>query len=156
MKFIVDTNVGKLVKWLRVMGYDTVFFREQDDARIVSQALREERTILTRDTHLMEWGVIRTGRIIALLLQSDKPKEQLSEVVRTLALDVSSRSFTLCLACNQTLLPIEKPLVKDRVPPYVFRTQDTFMGCPLCHLLYWRGTHWHAMLQQLHRLNSAA
>ena len=68
MKFIVDANVGKLVKWLRMMGYDTLFFRGDEDAEMVAQALIENRILLTRDTHLMEWGAICSGRIKALLL----------------------------------------------------------------------------------------
>jgi len=86
-RFIVDNNVGKLAKWLRMMGYDAVFFGGSDDAYLVAEALAEGRIILTRDTHIMERGVITSGRLKALLINSDKPESQIRQVINTLNLD---------------------------------------------------------------------
>ncbi len=149
MKFIVDTNVGKLARWLRMIGYDTLFFGGGDDSQMVATALAEGRVILTRDTQIMKRGVITSGRLRALLLTSDEPERQMRQVVDTLNLDCQFGLFTICLECNQPLEEKSKQQVKDRVPPYVFQTQEQYMECPGCHRIYWRGTHWQAMTKKL-------
>jgi uncharacterized protein with PIN domain len=151
-RFIADHNVGKLAKWLRMMGYDTAFFGGGDDAHMISRALAEGRIILTRDTHIMERGIITSGRLKAILIDSDSPEEQIKQVVEALHLDFQSRSFTLCLECNQPLMERSREEVKDRVPPYVFRTRQQYMECPNCHRIYWRGTHWQRMSRKLQKL----
>ena len=144
-KFIVDNNVGKLAKLLRLMGYDAIFFDGEDDTNMVSTALTENRVILTRDTQIMKRRVVANGRLKAILIQSDKPEQQMHQIMSALNLDCQYRPFTICLECNQPLLERSKQEVKDRVPPYVFKTQNQFMECPACHRIYWRGTHWQAM-----------
>jgi len=152
MKFIVDANVGKLARWLRLLGYDARFFEGKDDGEMVAAALAEDRVILTRDTHLMEWGVIKRGRIKAVLIEGDDPAAQIRQVVSELRLEPRSQPFTLCLECNYPLRGIAKADIIDRVPPYVFKTQEQFVECPNCHRVYWRGTHWQAMLKKLTKL----
>jgi uncharacterized protein with PIN domain len=154
VKFIVDHNVGKLVKWLRMMGYDTQFFTGDDDWEMIISALNEGRVILTRDTQIMRRGVIANGRLKAILIQSEEPRLQMQQVVDTLSLDCQSNLFTLCLECNQSLEERTKPEVEGRVPPYVFQKHDKYMGCPSCHRIYWKGTHWRAMIRKLETLKS--
>lgn len=151
-RFIVDSNVGKLAKWLRMLGYDAVFFEGDDDAYMIDRALKESRVILTRDTQIMKRGVITSGRLKAILIDSDEPEPQILQVIEALHLDFQSRTFTICLECNQPLEERRKEEVKERVPPYVFKTQTQYMECPVCHRIYWRGTHWQAMLRKLERL----
>ena len=149
LKFIVDQNVGKLARWLRMMGYDTVFFDGRDDAHLVAIALAESRLILTRDTQIMQRGVITSGRLKAVLINSDEPEAQIRQVIDTLNLDCRFRPFATCLECNQPLEERSQEEVKGRVPPYVFQTQSQYMECPACHRIYWRGTHWAAMTRTL-------
>jgi hypothetical protein len=148
-KFIVDHNVGKLTRWLRIMGYDTWFFNGTNDVDLIAAALAEGRVILTRDTQIVKRGVIASGRLKAVLIQSDEPEQQMRQVIDTLNLDCQFRPFALCLECNQPLLARSPPQVKDRVPLYVFQTQSQYMECPACHRIYWRGTHWQAMTKRL-------
>ena len=148
-KFIVDCNVGKLVKWLRLMGYDTRFFSGSDDSQLVAMAQAEGRVILSRDTQIMKRRVITSGQLKAVLIHSDEPELQMHQVIDALGLDCRFRPFTLCLECNQVLVERSKGDVKDLVPPYVFQTQSQFMQCPACQRIYWRGTHWQAMTQRL-------
>jgi len=148
-KFIVDTNVGKLVKWLRIMGYDTLFFSGSNDSYMIATALAEGRVILTRDTQIMKRRVVASGQLKAVFIQSDKPELQMRQVRDTLNLDCQFRPFTICLECNQPLLERSKQQVKELVPPYVFQTQSQYMECPACHRIYWRGTHWQAMTRKL-------
>jgi len=152
LRFIVDSNVGKLAKWLRMLGYDAVFFDGEDDAYMIDRALKEGRVILPRDTQVMKRGVITSGRLKAILIESDQPEPQVRQVIDTLHIDSQSRLFTVCLECNNPLEERSKEEVEQRVPPYVFQTQQQYIECPVCHRIYWRGTHWQAMLQKLERL----
>ena len=151
MKFIVDNNVGKLAKWLRMMGYDTLFFDEEDDWQMIITALNEGRVILTRDTQIMRRGVITSGRLKAILIQSDEPEQQMRQVVEALNLDCQFRPFAICLECNQPLVERSKQQVEGRVPPYVFQTQNQYVECPACHRIFWKGTHWQAMTKKLEK-----
>lgn len=152
MKFIADNNVGKLAKWLRVIGYDTLFFDEKDDGKLIKIAVKEDRTILTRDTQIMERRLVASGKLKAILIKQDDPKAQLQEVVAKLNLDYHSNPFSLCLECNQPLMPKSREEVRDLVPPYVFKTQDHYMECLVCHRIYWQGTHWQRMSKELNEL----
>ncbi len=150
-KFIVDNNVGKLARWLRMTGYDTVFFSGSDDSGMVAIARAEGRVILTRDTQIMKRRLITSGRLRAILITSDEPERQIKQVKDALNLDLRFRPFSICLECNQPLVERSKEQVKEQVPPHVFKTQDQYMECPACHRLYWRGTHWQAMTKRLDR-----
>ncbi len=152
LKFIVDHNVGKLAKWLRMMGYDTTFFNGSDDSLMVATALAEGRVILTRDTQIMKRRVVTSGKLKAVLIQSDKPELQIRQVIDNLSLDCQFRPFTICLECNQPLVAKNREEVVDLVPQYVSQTQNQYVQCPACHRIYWRGTHWQAMTQKLERL----
>jgi len=131
------------------MGYDTLFFGSGDDSRMVAKALAEGRVILTRDTGIMRRRVVTSGRIKAILINSEEPEQQIRQVIETLKLDYQFKPFTLCLECNRPLAERSKDQMKDRVPPYVFKTQNQYMECPACHRIYWRGTHWEAMTRRL-------
>jgi len=149
IKFIVDNNVGKLAKWLRIMGYDTLLFSGEDDGKMVKMALEQNRVILTRDNQIMKRRLVTSGRLKAILIKDDDIKAQLRQVVAALNLDYHHKPFSRCLECNQPLVEKDKEKVKSLVPPYVFKTQGDYMECPSCHRLYWRGTHWQAMSREL-------
>lgn len=148
-RFIVDHNVGKLAKWLRMMGYDTLFFSGDNDSHMVALARKEDRVILTKDTQIMRRRLVTNGQIKTILIRDDKPEIQMHQVITTLNLDPQFRPFSICLECNQLLRERSKPQVRDLVPPYVFQTQSQYMECPTCHRIYWRGTHWQAMTKKL-------
>lgn len=152
IKFIVDNNVGKLARWLRMIGYDTLVFKEKDDARMIKIALSDHRVILTRDTQFMRRRLVTNGKLKAILIMQDNPKVQLQEITKTLDLNYHFRPFSLCLECNQQLIPRGKEEVQNLVPPYVFKTQNQYMECPVCHRVYWQGTHWQAMAEELKNL----
>jgi len=153
-RFIVDHNVGKLAKWLRMMGYDTLFFHGEDDSSMIATALAENRVILTRDTHVMERRLVTSGRLKAVLIACETPELQIKQVIETLSLDIRFKPFSICLECNQPLVERSKEQVGERVPPYVFQTQQQYMECPACNRIYWRGTHWQAMTRRLEEFMS--
>ena len=152
IKFIVDNNVAKLAKWLRIMGYDTLLFRGRDDSEMVDIALSHDRVILTRDTQITKRRLVSSGRLKVILIEDGNPKTQLRQVVNHLGLDCQFNPFSRCLECNQRLLTKNKEEVCNLVPPHVFQTQTQYMECPSCHNIYWRGTHWQAMNEELENL----
>jgi hypothetical protein len=156
MKFIVDSNVGRLARWLRIAGFDTVFINDLDDNRLVRLALSEGRVLLTKDTQILKRRVATTGRLKVILIESEEVKAQLHQVVKALNLGDKIKPFTLCLECNQPLVLSEKEDVKELVPPYIFQTQTQYMQCPACQPVYWRGTHWQRMSRELEKIVSTS
>jgi hypothetical protein len=151
-KFITDVNVGKLGKWLRLMGYDTLFFDEHDDGLMVKAAIAQGRIVLTKDSEFMKRRAISTGKVKAVLISSDRPEQQLSTIISTLKLTDEYRPFTRCLECNAELVSRDRRDVKGSVPARVYEKHDQYMQCPSCGRIYWRGTHWQAMSGKLSRL----
>lgn len=151
LKFIVDHNVAKLARWLRMMGYDTVIFDQPDDWQMIRTALAENRIIITKDTGVMKRRVITSGKLRALLIIGDEPETQIQQVIETFRLN-NQHSLSLCLECNVPLVAVNREEIKDRIPPYVYQTKSQFVECPVCHRVYWQGTHWEAMTQTLSKL----
>ena len=147
-RFVVDVNVGRLAKWLRVMGYDTRFSREESDNELVRIALREDRVLVTRDSGLAQRRAVRLGQMQVLYIVNDDLRSQLRQLVRDLNLNPEN-GFSRCVRCNQLLQAAPKEEVVDSVPPYVSQTQCQFMRCPACQRIYWRGTHWSNMMAEL-------
>jgi len=105
---------------------------------LIIQALRDERIILTRNLRLL-----RPSGVKVVLIKDERIKEQIDEVVQKLNLKPSSETmFSRCIICNEELVDIEKEKIKDRVPEYVFKTQEDFVTCLKCKRIYWQGTHW--------------
>jgi uncharacterized protein with PIN domain len=146
MKFICDDNLGKLAKWLRTLGYDTLFYSAISDQELVKKALDEGRIVLTRDSHLIQMKAVEEH----LLIRSDQPLEQLKQVVGHFKLKRDEQIlFTRCLVCNTPLKKIEKEKIKERLYPYVYKTQDRFVYCPACDKIYWPATHVDHMKEKL-------
>jgi uncharacterized protein len=153
LRFIVDQNVGKLAKWLRMAGFDACLFAGADDDALITAAEAENRILATRDRRIMKRRMIAGGRIRAVLIESDRFKDQVRQLVDVLGLDRSRfRPFTLCLECNRPLEERDKEAIKERLPPYVYLTRDRFAECPACGRLYWQGTHWQAMNRDMGRI----
>jgi len=148
MKFICDDNLGKLAKWLRTLGYNTLFFDPIEDGELVSRALKENRVVLTRDTHLSRFKLKLGERLF--YLESDKPLEQLKQVVLHFKLKTNKELlFSRCLVCNQVLEKVEKEKIKERLYPYVYKTQNIFVRCPQCDRIFWSATHVQKMIKTL-------
>ena len=154
-KFIVDVNAGRLAKWLRIMGYDAASAApEMEDGRLVSLPREEGRILITRNRKIIMRRSIATGEVQALLLESDRLEEQLREVVEACKLD-TKRALSRCIVCNVPLSSVDREEVRERVPAYVFQTQEKIEECPSCRKPYWRGTHWRNVRRELARLDSS-
>ena len=143
-RFVLDGHLGALARRLRLLGFDSLYADEADDDDLVQLSVRERRILLTRDRFLLRRRAITRG----YLLRSDRPDEQVREVVRRFQLSASIAPFTRCPACNGRLEPVEKATIEHRLPPGTRRSYDEFHTCPDCGRDYWRGAH-HARLERL-------
>ncbi|MFQ6059421.1 MAG: Mut7-C RNAse domain-containing protein [Anaerolineae bacterium] len=150
VKFLADEMLGRLAKWLRILGYDTAYLSPASDHALVRLARAEGRVLLTRDT-----GLARRRGLQILLIESEQVEEQVRQVLDDLSLTASG-SFSRCPVCNTPLEELDRAAVADRVPPYVLRTQERFSRCPHCDRTYWRGTHWARMRERIEELRRGA
>jgi uncharacterized protein with PIN domain len=143
MKLITDANLGKLAKWLRILGYDTLYYKGLADREFLRKAQREGRIALTRKKDLASRQF--SGRLV--LIESDRVREQLAEVMDNLSLQPDpDLLLSICLKCNEKLRDIGKEEVRGLVPAYVFEQQARFHICPHCGRVYWPGTHKNRLL----------
>jgi uncharacterized protein with PIN domain len=153
--FLVDENAARLVRWLRLIGCDTLFVPGVDDAALVERARVEHRVLLTRDRGLLARRPIATGIVRGVLLASDDTWQQLEQVVRLFNLDPRAAPFTRCASCNARLEAASPLEARPHVPPFIAATHRSFMRCPRCNHYYWPGTHWQKVTARLAALGSA-
>ena len=144
IKFVADVMVGKLARWLRVLGFDVAYSNVFQDDEIIRLASSENRIILTRDCGL----AARCDNSQCLLISSGEYEEQVQQVVRTFDLKEFS-VFSRCLECNTPLQRVDKEDVFERVPPFIYLTQDRFAICPSCNRVFWHGSHADEILKRL-------
>jgi len=149
VRFLVDENAARIVRWLRLMGYDTSYLPGVADAVLVARARAEQRVLLTRDRGIMARREIAGGQARAVLLDSDHTWQQLEQVVRTCNLDPARAPFSRCAACNGVLERVSPDEASAYVPPFVAATHRQFTRCPGCGRFYWRGTHWQRVRARL-------
>ncbi len=147
-RFVADAMLGRLARWLRILGYDTRYFRRIDDAPLVQIALAEGRWLLTRDRHLLA----ERRPPLCLLIRSVELDEQVRQVVEEMRLRPGPGFLMRCLECNEGLLTLPRGEAKNRIPPYVFATQVRFYQCPACQRVYWPGTHDRRMRTRLREI----
>ncbi|MCR4404675.1 MAG: Mut7-C RNAse domain-containing protein [Candidatus Acetothermia bacterium] len=146
MRFLADTMLGKLAKWLRILGYDVLYYRDLGDEELLDLARAEGRILLTRDEELRR-------RCRGILISSDDWREQLRELAEAVPLD-SSGLFTRCLECNAALERVSRAEVEDGVSPFILATQEEFGRCPECGRVYWKGSHFAQALAEIERISS--
>ena len=143
-RFFADEMLGRLAKWLRLVGYDTKYARSISDSELMELAESETRIILTRDTLLIRRKLCRSY----IFIHYDHWRDQLREVVVAAGLDCES-ALTICAVCNEALAPSGRDSVKMLVPPYVYGSRQSFARCPGCLRVYWAATHTEKILDEL-------
>jgi hypothetical protein len=147
IRFASDAMVGRLARWLRILGHDIYYASKISDETLIDLARSEGRLILTRDTHLLQ----RKNLPPHLFIQDDRLEDQLRQVIRDLHIKAIGL-LTRCLNCNLLLTPISREEAKPWVPPYVYATQTRFRQCPGCRKIYWPGTHVSKIMARLKEL----
>lgn len=142
-KFVLDTHLGKLASYLRMLGFDTLYRNDFGDDELAQISSDENRYLLTRDRGLLKRNLVSLG----YHLSSTNPREQLAEVVGRFELSDLKRPFRRCIACNGDLSRVEKEAVQDRLQPNTRRYYDDFFMCNQCGNIYWKGSHYQRMKQ---------
>jgi len=143
--FICDFMLGRLAKWMRLMGFDTTYHRDTDGKTIIYHSREEGRTILTRSRILAE----KYDDLI--LIRSEHLVEQLRQVAGIV--DIKS-PFSRCPVCNTEIEEVKKDRIKEKVPPYVFETHNGFKRCPQCGRIFWKGTHYKEIEKLINEIKS--
>ncbi len=150
-RFMADAMLGRLARWLRILGYDTAYEKDIPDERLIDRTLREDRWLLTRDWYLAQRKVLR-GR--HTLIASDDVQAQLQQLRQDLKIDLEGdhRRGYRCADCNVVLVSISQDDAVSLVPPFVARQFRDFLQCPRCRRVFWPGTHWNDFLKRLSRM----
>lgn len=147
IRFVADEMLGRLAKWLRILGYDTTYAPRISDYELIRQGALEGRIILTRDKKLPQ----KTVHPAVVVLESETYVEQCAELVRKLKLPVlEEKIFSRCLDCNTPVTVVEDlGKIQSLVPPYVYERHRSFHQCPACEKIYWSGSHYENTLRKI-------
>lgn len=147
-RFLVDRMLGRLVKWLRILGYDTAYLPQLSPQGLMREGRRQGRLILTRDTRFLRQKNVPPF----VFIQADRFRDQLRQVVTSCQLDPVRFLFTRCSDCNALLDGIEKEKIQAQVPTYVRETQSEFRQCLECRRVYWGATHKDHVMTELQQM----
>ncbi|WP_242393289.1 Mut7-C ubiquitin/RNAse domain-containing protein [Anaeromyxobacter oryzisoli] len=148
VRFVLDVHLGRLARYLRMLGFDARWRNDAGDEEIARAAATEHRIVLTRDAGLLKRRIVTHG----YLVREADPRRQLAEVVRRLDLVRGIAPFRRCLCCNALLEDVRKEDVLDHLPPRVRERHERFRRCPSCGRVYWAGTHHRRMEQVIEEL----
>ena len=142
-RFVADVHLGRLARYLRMLGFDTLHEPGGSKDNVIETALRDGRIILTRDV-----GILKRSRVThGYWLRHQQPLDQLREVVGALDLQTQARPFTRCMECNGLLRPIDRRQLAGRVEEAILARFETYRECPDCSRVFWKGSHFHRMLR---------
>jgi uncharacterized protein with PIN domain len=147
-RFLVDSMLGSLSRWLRITGFDAEYRRDADDEDLLSEASASGRVLLTRDRALAARAAKRG--IKALLLETDDDADQLAVVAASLKLELDP-SNSRCPKCNGALVKAEKERIVEQVPEASLAAFDEFWVCRDCGSVFWRGSHWDKIVSTLEK-----
>jgi uncharacterized protein with PIN domain len=146
MQFFCDVMLGRLARYLRMLGLDTFYSRSISESGLIKYALEKKLTILTRRTRFLKMK----ESVPFFFVKSNNPKSQLKEVIKDFNIGIENvKPFSRCLLCNEVLKEVDRHIAEGAVPDYIFNTIDTFSQCPNCLKIYWQGTHYKNMFESL-------
>ena len=149
-RFVLDAQLGKLARYLRILGFDAAYSRDWDDARIIDLAREQRRIILTRDR-----GILKHSRVThGYWVRSQRPTEQLREVLQAFDLSCQIKPFTRCMDCNGRIARVAKEKIGDRIDPAIISRFDSCWQCRDCGKIYWQGSQYRRMLRQVEQMTT--
>ena len=140
-KFVADVHLGRLTRYLRMMGFNVSYKNDYKDDEIVQISLKEKRAILTRGRGILKRNEVSHGH----WLRSIKLEEQVKEILERFDLRNEIREFSRCIECNDLLKSVKKETIIKQLPPRVVQAQDEFYECSSCKKIYWKGSHYKHM-----------
>jgi uncharacterized protein len=151
--FVLDIHLGQLAVYLRMLGFDLLYRNDYSDDELAQISSREQRVLLSRDRGLFKRSMVIYGYYV----RNVKPRQQVIEVLKRFDLSNSLRPLRRCIRCNGELQPVAKEAISDRLEPLTRQYFHEFSICPDCGQIYWKGSHYHKMLDFIHNLlNSEA
>ena len=147
-KFILDVHLGTLARYLRMLGFDSLYENNFSDDILAGISIKENRTILTKDL-----GILKRNSVThAYFVRNIMPEKQLEEIIGRFDLKNSVKEFSRCLNCNSLLVKAGKEEVEKLVPPKVKIFHYIYYYCGKCRKVYWKGSHYERMLQLINRV----
>ncbi len=141
MRFLADGMLGKLTRWLRILGHDVTYSVRLSDNELLETAKKENRTLLTKDLELYQRAIARG--IDAFYLQGSNEAERLAELAKRYNLPLTAdMEKSHCPKCNTKLNPMPKEHLSGEVEKNTLRHYSDFWKCPNCGQVYWQGSHW--------------
>jgi len=135
--FAAESTLGKLAKWLRILGFDT-YYESDFSAKKAIDSGRKKRILLTRTERVRDCKLSQE----VIFITSNNPFEQIREVINTLGIVyTNTRPFSRCIRCNTRIKQVDKDSVQGNVPDFIWGTHDTFQACSQCRRIYWPGSH---------------
>ncbi len=129
--------LGKLAKWLKILGFDAIYFSKIEDSDLLVQAKKEGRILLSRDNALIE----KSRSIETLFIESEDWNTQVEQVLDEFELWQVVRPYSRCIECNSELKDLPRSRAKNLVTPFVHEKAKSFALCPKCCRVFWKGTH---------------
>jgi len=150
LRFILDTHLGKLASYLRMMGFDTLYQNNSSDPDLAETAGRDNRILLSCDRQLLMRNRVTYGYFV----RSRNPRQQLDEINQRYNLAAQQRPFTRCMACNGELHTVTRDQVEAELMPGTLKHYDRFSRCLGCGKVYWKGSHYEKMKTLVDNINS--
>ena len=142
-RFVLDTHLGRLAAYLRMLGFDSFYRNDYDDVTLASISVDEQRILLTCDRRLLMRKVVSRGYFV----RARQPQQQLLEILKRFDLFNVLHPFTRCMHCNAEIKLVEKQIIVSKLLPRTRDHYDTFWQCPVCKKIFWQGSHYRRMRQ---------
>jgi len=141
LKFLTDGMLGKLTRWLRMLGHDVEYIGSMEDKELIHKAKKENRILLTRDVELYRQAVAKGAE--AFLVENSDQTANLGSLAKRFEfkLEINVKA-SRCPKCNSRINLVSKADVADKIPPSTSSNYDEFWQCKNCGQIYWHGAHW--------------
>ena len=142
-RFVLDTNLGRLARYLRLLGFDCLYENDYEDATVARISSEQQRTLLTRDRRLLQRKIITHGYFV----REVRPRLQVQEVLSRFDLYRLVAPFSRCIRCNGALQTVAKQAIEERLEPKTRKYFNSFRMCADCGQIYWQGSHYQRAMQ---------
>jgi hypothetical protein len=150
-RFVLDCHLGRLARYLRMLGFDTLYRNDYDDETLLQISLDQRRILLTRDLGLLKRRQLERGYFV----RARKSRQQAAEVVHRLQLESAVQPFTRCMSCNGALEKVDKRDIEQRLPLRTRQFFDEFLRCTDCRRIFWKGSHYERMQRLINEVGQA-